>query len=157
MKIKPMTMLTAKDELALSDLDGTRKYLDEISYNIREIFHGNHSETSTSEYKSVDIAEHLMNAMDVLTYAMERLTHFQGYTEDLPKVNSSIAALRHISENIRKMGEELKVHISNEYYDLYTYKLDDLNEVVDDVERIFFVLPQDKEFMAAANRLFGLQ
>lgn len=150
-------MLSAKEELALSDLDSTRKYLDEISYNIRGIFHGDHSEEITTEYKPVDIAEHLMNAMDVLTYAMERLTHFQGYTNDFPKVNSIIASMRHISENIGKMGDQLRGGISEEYYDLFTCKLDDLNEVVDDVDRIFFVLPYNKRFMAAANRLLGLQ
>ena len=157
MKIKPMSIVAAENELALCDLDGTRQYLDEISYNIRGIFHGDYLEESETVAKPVDIAEHLMSAMDVLTYGMERLTHFQGRTDDLAKVNSIIGSLRTISGNIAKMGDSLKGQISDEYYDLFKYKLDDLDEVLDDVERIFFVLPNNKRFMAAANRLAGLQ
>ena len=152
-----MSMLTAQEELATTDLDGTRKYLDEISYNIRSIFHGDPSETTPPEYKPVDIAEHLMDAVDVLTYAMERLSHFQGDGKDLPKVYSSITSMRHISASIEKVGEKLKDSISEDYYSLLLDKLDDLNEVLDDVERAFFVLPYDERFMAAANRLLGLQ
>lgn len=150
-------MLSAKEELALSDLDGTRKYLDEISFNIRSIFHGDHSEALTPTYKPVDIAEHLMNAMEVLTYAVEKLTAFEVGEEELHKINSIISSLRYVIESIKATGSELESSISDEYNDLFMYKLDDLIEVVDDAENIFFDLRRDKDFMASVNRLFGLQ
>ncbi|MCE6991914.1 hypothetical protein LZG72_22585 [Dyadobacter sp. CY323] len=150
-------MLTAQEELATTDLDGTRKYLDEISYNIRSIFHGDPSETTPPEYKPVDIAEHLMDAVDVLTYAVEKLTAFQVNDEELPKVNSIISSLRNVIESVKTRGSELKSSISREYYDLFLYKLDDLTEVVDDAESIFFDLRKDKDFMASVNKLLGLQ
>jgi hypothetical protein len=150
-------MLTAKEELALTDLEGTRKYLDEISFNIRGIFHGDHSEECASEPRPVDIAESLMDAVDIFTYALERLTHLPVGAEDLPKINSSISSMRYISECIEKEREDLKGNVSDEYYGLLVDKLDDLNEVIDDVERVFFELPYDKDFMDSVNRLFGLQ
>jgi hypothetical protein len=157
MKIKPMSMLSAKEELALSDLDGTRKYLDEISYNIRGIFHGNHSEEIATEYKPVDIAEHLMNAMDVFTFAVEKLTDLDISKEELPKINSIISSLRNIIKNLEEKRVEIGQNISEEYNLLFLDKLEILTEVVDDAERIFFELRMDKNFMASVNRLFSLR
>ncbi|MCF0041221.1 hypothetical protein [Dyadobacter fanqingshengii] len=151
-----MNISTAKNDLALRDLDGTRKYLDEINYNIRDIFHGNDQETGTLHYGAVDIAEHLINALDIFTYALEELTQLDASQEDLPKINSIITSLRYIVDETKATGERLKSGISNEYFGMVMEKTENLSEAIDDTERIFFELRNDKDFMAVANRLLGL-
>ncbi|MCF2499208.1 hypothetical protein [Dyadobacter chenhuakuii] len=156
MKIKPMNITIAKNDLALMDLDGTRNYLDGISYNIRDIFHGNEKTTGGQDDKPVDIAEHLMNAMDIFTYALEELTHLEVGEEDLPKMNSIISSIRYIVERLRSISIRLEPGISLEYYALFLDKIEILDETIDDAEHVFFELRSDKDFIAEAHRLLGL-
>ena len=156
MKIKPMNISTAKNDLALRDLDGTRKYLDEISYNIRDIFHGNSQDVEAADYRPVDIAEHLINAMDIFALALEELTGMEISEADLPKINSIISSLRYIVEEARSTTEILRSGVSDEYHSLIVDKKEILKETIDDTERIFFELRNDEAFMTEANRLLGL-
>lgn len=155
MKIKPVNISTAKNDLALRDLDGTRKYLDEISYNIRDIFHGNGQDASGA-YRPVDIAEHLINALDIFALVLEELTGMEVSESDLPKINSIISSLRFIVEEAKSTSEILKSGISDEYHSLIMHKTEILKETIDDTERIFFELRNDEEFMSEARRLLGL-
>lgn len=151
-----MNITIAKNDLALMDLDGTRNYLDGISYNIRDIFHGTKETISGQECQPVDIAEYLMNATDIFTYALEELTHLEVREEDLPKINSIISSIRYVVDRLRSISINLQPGISSEYYALFLDKIELLAETIDETEHVFFELRNDKDFMAEANRLLGL-
>ena len=155
MKIKPMSIELAKEELALADLNATRKYLDEISYNIRGLFYGENSEPQ--EHKPVNVAENLIVALDIFTYTLEKITQLERHESDLPKVNSIILSVKSILASAHSTASILQTEISEEYYELLLDSIDALEETLDDVEEIFFVLPHDERFMAAANRLLWVK
>jgi len=157
MKIKPMSIELAKEELALADLNATRDYLDGISFNIRGILHGTESELESEELRPVDIAENLIKALDIFTYTLDRLSHLERKDTDLPAVNSIVLSLRSVITHTKTTAAILKNQISQEYYALLLDRLGELEEVVDDTERVFFVLPKHKGFVEAMNELLDLE
>ncbi|QRR00648.1 hypothetical protein [Dyadobacter sandarakinus] len=146
-----MSIELAKEELALADLNATRSYLDEISYNIRDLFYGEN--TDLQEHKPVDIAENLIVALDIFTYTLEKITQLERHERDLPKINSILLSVKSILTNARSVAAIVQTEISDAYHQMLLDSLDGLEETVEDLEEIFFVLPHDKRFMAAANRL----
>jgi hypothetical protein len=99
--------------------------------------------------KSMDVLEDLMQAL-------ENLTNLNVTDAGFPRIKTTISSVRKLIDKLYELAPELKKCMSKDDFDLFLYQIDDLAEVADDVERVFFVLRKDKNFMESVNRLFNL-
>ncbi|ACT96724.1 hypothetical protein Dfer_5533 [Dyadobacter fermentans DSM 18053] len=144
------------ENLSVDGVDEARARLDEISYNIRTIFHGYEGDTGYPKYGPVDVVEMLINGLDAMIYVSEDLTHQQVSEAELPKINGMIGSLLFVKKLLSTVARKSRNEVSEEYYDMLVERIDDFGEVIRDVERYFFARPADKDFVDSANRLFSL-
>lgn len=144
------------DSISVDGVDEARARLDEISYNIRNVFLGAGGNVNYPKYRPVDIAEMLIKGLDAMIYVSEELTHQEMSTADLPKINAMIASMSFLKKSLSGIVRKSRNDISEEYYDMLVGRIADFGEVIEDAERYFFSRPADKDFVDSANRLFSL-
>jgi len=144
------------ENLSVDGVDEARARLDEISYDIRSIFHGHEGDENYPKYRPVDVVEILIKGLDAMIYVSEELTHQQVSEAELPKINSMIASISFLKKFLSSVARKSRNEISEEYYNMLVGRIEDFGEVIRDVERYFFTRPADKDFVDSANRLFSL-
>lgn len=144
------------ENLSVDGVDEARDKLDEISYNIRNIFHGYEGDAGYPKYRPVDVVEMLINGLDAMIYVSEELTHKEVSEAELPKINGMIGSISFVKKLLLTVARKSRNEVSEEYYNMLVERIDDFGEVIRDVERYFFTRPADKDFVDSANRLFSL-
>jgi len=144
----------------INKVEETRHKVDLISYNIRYIFHGallNNTDLSESaNLKPVDIAEIHIKLVDEVVELLEQLTHNPISESTLPIINSVISSTKIVQELLSDFSEKNKGYLSDKYMEMYLDRIYVLKEVIEDVEMVFFEIPNNKEFQAAMNELSNL-
>lgn len=149
-------MTVSFENISVDGVDEARTKLDEISYNIRGIFHGHDNSDEYPKFRPVDIVEMLIKGLDAMIYVSEKLTHQEVAETELPKINGMISSISYFKKLLSAFARRSRHEIPEEYYHMLTEKIEDFGEVIQDVERYFFTRPADKGFVESANRLFTL-
>ncbi|SDD43699.1 hypothetical protein SAMN04487996_10137 [Dyadobacter soli] len=144
------------ENISVDGVDEARDRLDEISYNIRNVFLGSEGDANYPKYRPVDVVEMLIKGLDAMIYVSEELTHQQVSEAELPKINGMIGSISFFKQLLSDTARKFRNEISEEYYDMLVGRIEDFGEVIQDVERYFFSRPADKDFVDSANRLFSL-
>ena len=134
-------------------IDEARQSLDLFSYNVRLTFYGHTHDIAESQNFSADILEILIKSATRLTGLLDKMTAWEISQSELPKLNGMLISLHAIVNDLEIIGNEFKVKVSTAYFDLFQDKIAELKEIIEDVENVFFIYPNDPAFNLANEKL----
>ena len=134
-------------------IDEVRDKLDLFSYNVRLTFYGHTHDVAENKNFSADVLESLIKSAASLTELLDKMTAWEIQESKLPKLNGILLLLNAVTNEIEEIGELFREKVTEEYFALFQNKIEDLKEVIEDVENVFFTYPNDPSFTQANRKL----